>query len=146
MTTLNQVQPIELSLPPSEVAWFRANAPHFLEAMKLQQTVIQQLVIRAGGSGSGSGVVNLDVITADIADLDTLAGFGDLGLAVGNQALRELDDLGVTAAESSANAQFSELKSLVDQLCALSTNETLIAEIASLRARVEALENGISYT
>jgi hypothetical protein len=68
-TQVNQLQPIEACLTPNEAEFFRKNAPHFLQALKLQQTVINQLVVRVGGSGPGTGVVDLGELTEDVAEL-----------------------------------------------------------------------------
>lgn len=101
MTAVNQLQPIESILTPDESAWFRGNAPHFLDALRMQQTVINQLVIRTGGSGSGSGVADLDALTDRVEALESYAGAEVVSTAAnytttGNVVVECTDTLTVT--------------------------------------------------
>lgn len=97
MATLNQPQPIESALPERELAWFRTNAPHFLEALKAQQTVINQLIVRVGGTGSGSTTTDLTTLTAQIESLEDdvyIVSQADLRAQVALDAAERAESMG----------------------------------------------------
>lgn len=72
MATVNQYVPIGSSAPVSEIAEFRRQFPHIYESLNSGlATQINQLIIRAGGSGAGSGAANLNELTQDLSDLET---------------------------------------------------------------------------
>jgi len=71
MTAVNQLQTIERLMSPEDVTALRRLYPTLLEALKAQGVVISQLIVRAGGSGTGGSVINLDGITEDVNELET---------------------------------------------------------------------------
>lgn len=76
MTVVNDVRNLDNILTPDEINFFRTNVPRFLDYMKLQQTLISQLIIRVGGPGSGNNVADLDALTTRVttaeSDVDQL--------------------------------------------------------------------------
>ena len=67
---LNQLMPLETAMRPADVIGLRRDYPSLIEALRLQQTVINQLIIRAGGSGSGGSTTDLTSLTAQVEALE----------------------------------------------------------------------------
>lgn len=63
MTVVNDIIRLESAVPPAELLAFQQPYPHILRALEMQQTLINQLIIRVGGSGPGTGVADLDALT-----------------------------------------------------------------------------------
>lgn len=139
---LNQLMPIEMAMRPADVIGLRRDYPSLIEALRLQQTVINQLIIRTGGSGGGENVVNLDDITSDIEELDELADTADFGVFHAADAMRAANEALIIASESGLSGQISEIRSRIDAIEYQAGDAQLIAQISDLRARIEALENG----
>lgn len=139
---LNQVTPIDTILPPAEMEFLRRNVPHLVEFMRGQTTLITQLSIRTGGSGSGSGVTDLSGLTADVAELDEIADPSSPALFHAEHALNAADQAMIIASEAGLHGQISDLKSRMDQIEYSATDLQLLAQIADLKSRIEALENG----
>jgi hypothetical protein len=81
MTVVNDVRNLDNILTPNEINFFRDNVPRFLDYLKLQQTLITQLIIRVGGSGPGTGVIDLGELTEDVSDLTDQADANESWLA-----------------------------------------------------------------
>jgi|ERR1043165_6020755 hypothetical protein len=145
MATLNQLQPIQTFLTPNEKAWFDQNAPHFLEALKLQQTVINQLVIRAGGSGPGTGIPNLDALTEQVNEIDAQADDTESWLGgVSTKAYKryefpdfsELDTL--RSGVRRANSEAAKINQRLDEI---ESNRLMLGRIlANQRAMMQKIE------
>lgn len=136
MSQLNQLFLFESSLPKKEMDFLSSNLPQFLKVLQLQQTVINQLNIRTGGTGSGSDTTALNTLTSYVTELQNLEGYDQPALAA------EAIDL----AESAINlAAFwpviTDLQAKIEVLESLIENRNNGA-IDELRSRIEAIENG----
>lgn len=138
---LNQLMPLEAVMRPDDVLGLRRDYPSLIEALKVQQTVINQLIVRAGGSGGGGNVVNLDEITANIEELDEITDTSSPALFHAEHALNEAQAAIIMASDNNLMAQFAELRSRIEAIEFYAGDVQLIAQIADLRARIEALEN-----
>jgi hypothetical protein len=137
MSSLNDLALIEKAMSPEDIIKLRATFPTLLEALRIQQTVINQIITRIGGSGSGSGVVNL-------IEINELSSAADMALPIADEAKRDAMSA-LTLVPDNVMAHIAELRASVEYLTTLCVNDLLIAEIANLKNRVEAIEHGISY-
>lgn len=74
---LNASANIDRLLLPDDVRKIREAFPSLLDALKMQQTVITQLVVRVGGSGSGSSTTDLTALTARVDHNSALIELND---------------------------------------------------------------------
>lgn len=148
MTVVNEIVRLESAVPPAELLAFQQPYPHILRALEMQQTLINQLIIRVGGSGPGTGVADLDALTdrvevteSDIVEIDEITDPSSPALFHAEHALNAADQAMIMASSNDQSAQIADLRSRVEAIEYYAGDVQLIAQIADLRSRIEALEN-----
>ena len=148
MTVVNTPMRIESSVPPAELQNFQRAYPHLLRTLELQQTVINQLIVRVGGAGPGTGTDDLDALTGrvdeidgDLTALDEIIDPSSPAMFHAEHALTLADQAMIMASDAGLQGQIADLKSRIETIEYYAGDVQLIAQIADLRARIEALEN-----
>lgn len=107
---VNQLVPTELLLNPEDVKKLRIEYPTLLMALEAQQTVINQIITRVGGSGNGDSLDPLDDLTARVDDNERLNASPDVQIAALRQDLAMLrTELAVMNAKQSKIDDFERM-------------------------------------
>lgn len=138
MTTINVVPGIEQMMVPQDIEAMRRQFPSLLQAFKIQQTVINQIIQRVGGSTSSTPDLSdiyyqLDAAQSASARAPSIAAQSYESAEIARQAVAMASSL------ASIRREVSAVRAMVDEL-KNQPSKSFVADISKIYDRLKTLE------